>query len=73
MVASTDLKTEFFISAGVKANRTRKFRVEADGQFWYDVLKDIETSAEHSDHFPDIARQTLRAIEIREQLKKQGF
>ena len=64
---------EWFISAGVKANRVLEFSVRQDGNFWYGLLKDIEDQAEESKHFPDIQRLVLESIEIRSQLKEQGF
>ena len=67
------MSSDWFVSAGVKAHRKEQFSVRQSGKFWDGVLHDIEQQAEESKHFPDIQRYVLRSIEIRAQLKEQGF
>lgn len=73
MIDPRAMKGEWFVSSGIKSNRKCDFNVHHDGQFWYRLLQDIEHQAEESKHFPDIQRYVLESIEIRQQLKDQGF
>ena len=73
MIDLSEVGSDWFVSAGVKANRKSSFTVEQDGRFWMDLLRDIEGQAETSQNFTDIQRLVLRSLAIRQQLKKQGF
>lgn len=73
MIASDELTEDFFVTQGVKSNRRKRFHIEQDGKFFYELLQDLERQAEESHHFDEIAKHVLKAIEIRQQLKLQGF
>ena len=73
MSSSSVPTSVLFHTKGIKANRHRQYAVEFTGERWYSLLEILEKMAEESHHFNQIAEFVSAALDIRRQLRQQGF
>lgn len=62
-----------FQTNGQKAHNETMFKVVRTGRNWQRLLTFLESQAEHSQHFNEIAEITEHVMEIRLQLRSQHF
>ncbi len=58
---------------GIKANRCKPYTVELDGQRWYRYMQRLERRAIESTEFGEVVECVLDYLDIRDQLRRQGF
>jgi hypothetical protein len=65
--------SEYLRTAGMKANNDREYSVTLYGKSYYYLLEILEGGAERSAEFTELLPMVFLAVEIRSQLREQGF
>lgn len=73
MATSISVSEEFMRTRGIKHNRNRHYTITLCGESWYALLHNLEERAEHSNNFVEIKDLVILAVEIRSQLRTEGF
>ena len=58
---------------GIRANRHKDLAVIFTGERWYRLLRLFEKRAEQSAEFSEISEWVTAVVDVRHQLKRQGF
>jgi hypothetical protein len=68
-----DRQLQEFVSAGIKRNGRKVFRIELQGQYFYDLLKVLDDLALKTESILDLREAVRLSDRIAEQLRAQGF
>jgi hypothetical protein len=68
-----DRQMQELVTRGIKANGKKKFKIELEGEVYYDLLKRLDKEALETDSIMDLRECMHLADRIMEQLRAQGF
>lgn len=65
--------SSLFVTQGHKEHINKIYTAQLEGEDWQGLVTFLESAAEKSSHFPEIAQLTVWALRLRSSLKDHGW